>query len=197
VKKLIRNDEKSEGDNGPGTVVKFRAGGSNGSNKSRDERRIVTSVFSPAQVEADIAQPERNKLEEDMRELLRLKEQELEEHVKSTSALLETFKTRLEVVEKKVYEMEEAEQQLQQELSQRHRENDDLVAKLRDSELALSKASGSDNNKRLGRKKKPLDNLDPQSMSALSQYVLLVGLGMCAVVFRVVLRKVVGRNLRP
>jgi len=97
--------------------------------------------------------------------------------------------------------MEEVEQELQRELLRRDQENDELKGKLRDKELALVKLStpsDSDKNKSVGKKNKPIDNFDPQSMSALSQYVLLVGLGVCAVVLRVVLRKVVGRNLvRP
>ncbi|THH18951.1 hypothetical protein EW146_g2101 [Bondarzewia mesenterica] len=40
------------------------------------------------------------------------------------------------------------------------------------------------------------DVLDPGSVSALPSYVLLVGLGVCAVVLRVVLRRVAGRPLR-
>jgi hypothetical protein len=194
VKKVIRNEERNQGDHDLGTMVELRPRGNNDSNRSREERRIVTSIFSPAQVAVQI---ERKKSEEDVGELLKIKEQELEQ-VKSTSALLENFKKRLEKVESKVHEMEEAEQELQRELLRRDRENDELKGKLRDKELALVKLSSSSDSKSVGKKNKPIDNFEPQSMSALSQYVLLVGLGVCAVVLRVVLRKVVGRNLvRP
>jgi len=49
----------------------------------------------------------------------------------------------------------------------------------------------------VARRKKVIRNMDPQSISALSQYVLLVGMGVCAVVFRVVLKKVIGKGLKP
>jgi cobalamin biosynthesis Mg chelatase CobN len=40
-------------------------------------------------------------------------------------------------------------------------------------------------------------NLEPTTMSDLPSYVLLVGLGVCAVVLQVVLKRVGGRSLKP
>jgi len=172
IRKLLTNGEADEGMN---TVVEAKSGGSRGSRRSRDSRRIVTAVFAPKPTAADVSV------------MLRAKEEELEAQLKSTRALLEEFKIRLEQVEKNVDDA-------QLELDQQAKENAELKEKLKESEQALVKAPPPANP--VSRKKRPFDNLDPQSMSALSHYVLLAGLGVCAVVFRVVLKKFVGRGLK-
>jgi hypothetical protein len=194
VKKVTTNTANSGVNNGLGMARGSRSGGSNESSKLRDERRVVTAIFSPALGGADPAQAEPKKSEEGAVELLRFREEQLEEQIRSTGALLEVFKKRLLEVEQKVHDMEEAEKQLQKELSLRDRENDELKGRLRHNEQDLDKVTPSRHKDVV--KKKPLDNLDPQSISALSQYVIIVGLGVCAVVLRVVLRKVIGRNLK-
>jgi len=48
-----------------------------------------------------------------------------------------------------------------------------------------------------GRVVPPVVDLGPTAMSDIPSYVLMVGLGVCAVVFQVVLKRVGGRGLKP
>jgi hypothetical protein len=168
VRKLLTNGDP---DDGLSTIMEPKSGGSRGSNRSRVSRRIVTAVFTPKPTIEDA----------------KAKEQELEAEVESTRALLEEFKKRLEQVEKKVDEA-------QLELELKAKENAGLKEKLRESEQALIRMPPPA--KPVSRRKTPFDDLDPQSISALSQYVLFAGFGVCAVVLRVVLKKFMGRGLK-
>lgn len=187
--KKVTSMSKTDGDNVSGIIRRSVSG----RQKSRDERRVVTAIFSPAVEGANLAEIEPRKSEDELVELLKVKEERLEEQVRFTRTLLEVFKRRLEGVEQKVCEMEEAEKQLQAELSRRGRETEELKDKLRSKEDVSNNASSSSNDKN-GRKR--LNHLDPQSIPALSQYVILVGIGVCAVVLRVVLKKFIGRKLK-
>jgi len=194
VKKVSSIGLKAEGDSESGIIGESKSWKSGGSKKPRDEKRVVTAIFSQAVEKTNFAVEEGKS--EELVELLKVKEGQLEEQVRSTSTLLEAFKMRLEEVERKVSEMEEAERQLQRELSIRNQQNEDLKSQLRSIEeqdpgIVVQAPSFRDKSKR-----KPLNDLDPQTIPALSQYVILVGIGVCAVVLRVVLKKVIGRKLK-
>lgn len=173
VKKLLTNGPTGDADDALNTIVESKSRSSKGSNKSRHDRRVVTAIFNPPVTES-------------VDEALKASEEELESQVKSTSALLEEFKKRLEDVERKVKETED---QFQLGLQQKEEENEALRAQLKEKEQALVKASAP----RPLPRKISMD-LDPHSMTALSRYVILAGIGVCAVVLRVVLRKVVGKR---
>lgn len=178
---------------GLSTVTESRSGEGSGGRKPRDERRIVTAIFSPAPFPNHI--PSKNKREE-----------ELQDQVKSTTLMLEEYKKRLEEVERKVSHMAEVEVRLTQKIEKADQENKELQEMVREAERKAA-ASQSNHSSRphptvdqggsvAARRRKVIENLDPQSISALSQYVLLVGMGVCAVVFRVVLKKVIGKGLK-
>ena len=208
VKKLIQDAPHSDDINPDMTisclstiVESLSREGSNGK-RQRDERRIVTAVFSPpapstSQVSGLIRAPEfipsKSKREE-----------ELEDQVKATTFILEEYKKRLEEVERKVSHMADVEIRLTQKIERTDKENKELQEKVKEAE----RKAGSDHSSGshavvdqrasvAARRKKVIENMDPQSISALSQYVLLVGMGVCAVVFRVVLKKVIGKGLTP
>lgn len=210
VKKLIQDAPRSDTTNpdmtisGLSTVVESRSGAGSSGGKARDERRIVTAIFSPPTpptsqvsglIQASELTPSKSKREE-----------ELENQVKSTTLLLEEYRKRLEKVERRVSQMSEVEVRLTQQIVKADQENKELQEKVREAERKAAQPQ-SDHSSRpravLDRrasvvvKKKLIENMDPQSISALSQYVLLVGMGVCAVVFRVVLKKVVGKALNP
>ena len=210
VKKLIQEAPHSDDINletaisGLSTVIESRSReGSNGK-KPRDERRIVTAIFSPpvpstsqvsGLIQASELTPSKSKREE-----------ELECQVKSTTLTLEEYKRRLEEVERKVSHMAEVEVRLTQKIEKADQEKKELQEKVREAERRATQPQ-SDHSPRshavvnqkasaVARRKKVIGNMDPQSISALSQYVLLVGMGVCAVVFRVVLKKVIGKGLK-
>ena len=209
VKKLILDAPHSDNINpgtadGLSTIIESRSREGSNSKKPRDERRIVTAIFSPAfstsHVSGLIQAPEPTPSKSE-------REEELEDQVKATTLILEEYKKRLEVVEKKVSHMAEVEVRLTQKIEKANQENKELQEKVREAERKAAQ-SQSDHSSRshpvvdqrastVTRRKKVLENIDPQSISALSQYVLLVGVGVCAVVFRVVLKKVIGKGLKP
>lgn len=211
VKKLIQDAPHSDDVDpdttisGLSTVIESQSReGSNGK-KQRDERRIVTAIFSrpvssTSQVSGLIQAPE-------LTSSRSRREEELEDQVKSTTLILEEYKKRLEEVERKVSHMAEVEVRLNQKIEKAGQENKELQEKVRQAERKASQIQ-SDSSlvshavadpriSAVARRKKVIENLDPQSISALSQYVLLVGVGVCAVVFRVVLKKVIGKALKP
>lgn len=206
VKKLIQNAPHSDDINPEmaisrlSTVIESRSREGSNSRKPRDERRIVTAIFSPpapstSQVQAPDLTPSKS-----------AREEELEDQVKSTTLMLEEYKKRLEDVERKVSHMAEVGVRLTQKIEKADQENKELHEKVREAEKKAGQPQ-SDNSPRphavadprvstAARRKKVIENLDPQSISALSQYVLLVGMGVCAVVFRVVLKKFIGKGLK-
>ena len=210
VKKLIQDAPRSDNTNpdmtisGLSTVVESRSRDGGSGRKPRDERRIVTAIFSPptpstSQALGLIQAPE-------LIPSASKREEELETQVKSTTLMLEEYRKRLEEVERRVSQMAEVEVRLTQKIEKADQENKVLQEKVRETERKAAQPQ-SDHSSRphaaLGRRasvavrKKVIENMDPQSISALSQYVLLVGMGVCAVVFRVVLKKVVGKALKP
>ena len=209
VKKLIQDAPRSDNINsdttttGLSTINEPRSrGGSNGK-KPRDERRIVTAIFSPApstsHVSGLIQAPELTPSKSE-------REEELEDQVKTTTLILEEYKKRLEEVEKKVSHMAEVEIRLTQKIEEANRENKELQEMVKEAEKATQLQSDHSSRSHaivdqrastVARRKKVIEKLDPQSISALSQYVLLVGMGVCAIVFRVVLKKVIGKGLKP
>jgi len=210
VKKLLQNAPHSDSINPDmaisrlSTVIESRSReGSNG-RKPRDERRIVTAIFSPpapctSQISGLVQAPELTPSKS-------AREEELEDQVKSTTLMLEDYKKRLEEVEGKVSHMAEVEVRLTQKIEKVDQENKELHEKVREAGKK-AKQPQSDHSQRshavvdprvstAARRKRVIENMDPQSISALSQYVLLVGMGVCAVVFRVVLKKVIGKGLK-
>ena len=210
VKKLIQDAPRSDNMNsdaptgGLSTILESLSREGSSCKKPRDERRIVTAIFSPAPSTSHalglIQAPELNLSKSE-------REEELEGQVKTTTIMLEEYKKRLEEVEKKVSHMAEVEVRLTQKIDKANQENKELQEKVREAErkadqLQSGRSSGShavvdQRPSTVARRKKVIENMDPQSISALSQYVLLVGMGVCAVVFRVVLKKVIGKGLKP
>ncbi|KAI0353692.1 hypothetical protein OH77DRAFT_1482995 [Trametes cingulata] len=71
----------------------------------------------------------------------------------------------------------------------------DVVRRLQSSSGLFSSSSAAENSRAVARRGKDDEEDDqPSSVSDLPSYVFLVGLGVCAVVLQVVLRKVVGRG---
>ena len=211
AKKLVQ-DTSHLGNTNPGattsglsTIVEVRSREGSRGKKLRDERRIVTAIFSPpvpstSQVSGLIQGPE-------LAPSKSVREEELEGQVKSTTLMLEEYKKRLEEVERRVSHMAEVEVLLNQKIEKADQENKELQEKVREAGRKAFQPQ-SDRSSRshvvvdprvsaAARRKRVLENMDPQSISALSQYVLLVGIGVCAVVFRVVLKKVIGKGLKP
>lgn len=209
VKKLIQDIPRSNNTNPDmttsslSTIVESRSREGSSGRKPRDERRIVTAIFSPpapstSQVSGLIQAPELTPSKSK-------REEELENQVKSTTLMLEEYRKRLEKVERRVSKMAEVEVRLTQQIEKADQENKELQEKVREAERAARPQSDHsprpraalDRRASAAVRKKVIKNMDPQSISALSQYVLLVGMGVCAVVFRVVLKKVVGKALKP
>jgi len=211
VKKLIQDFPHSDNinpdatANSLSTIIESRSREGSNSRKPRDERRIVTAIFSPpgpstSQVSGFIQAVELSSSKSK-------REEELEDQVKSTTLILEEYKKRLEEVERKVSHMTEVEARLNQKIEKADQENKELQEKVRDAERSVTQPQSAHSSRSrtvvdprasaATRRKKVIENMDPQSISALSQYVLLVGVGLCAVVFRVVLKKVIGKGLKP
>lgn len=197
VKKLIQDVSHTENVNpgittgGPSTVAECRSRDGSSSRKSKDERRIVTAIFSPVPSFDPISSKT-------------MREEELEVQVKSTTMILDEYKKRLQEVEKKVSHLAEVEIRLTQKIEKADQENKELQERIREAERKVAQPQ-SDRSSRshpavgyggsvAARRKKVIENMDPQSISALSQYVLLVGMGVCAVVLRVVLKRVIGKG---
>lgn len=157
---------------------------------------------------------------------LEAKELALEGEVRDARALLEEFRFRLEVVEARVSAMEAKshpaeEQQAQVSSQQPQPQAQESPAAEKDThdnavEASPKKASvvpecdspraveistdegpdvsGGYANSRIVQH---VVNLEPTTVSDLPSYVLLVGLGVCAVVLQVVLKRVGGRSLKP
>ncbi|KAI0791210.1 hypothetical protein C8Q75DRAFT_757150 [Abortiporus biennis] len=132
-------------------------------------------------------------------------EQALATELAETKALLEALKARLETVEQKVADLEETERQRvleeekrRQEKSTAHTQQETQSGKSNvegDSPSILSQASSFLPSFMQSRPtEQPGRSTDPQSVSELPSYVLLVGIGVCAIVLRVVFKKVGGRN---
>jgi predicted RNase H-like nuclease (RuvC/YqgF family) len=191
VKKLIQDTPHSDNVI-PETIIESHSREESNGRKSKDERRIVTAIFSPARVFDPT--PSKSKREE-----------QLEDQVKLANLTLEEYKKRLEEVERKVSHMAEVELRLTRKIEKADQENKELQERIQEAEgkVAVTQPHHSSrshpvlNQGVAARRKKVIENMDPQSISALSQYVLLVGMGVCAVVFRVVLKKVIGKGLKP
>ena len=210
VKKLIQGVPRFENADPEMTISNLSTAivsqSRNGSNdrKPRDERRIVTTIFSPSgsstsQVSTSLQAPE-------LISMKTKREEELEDQVKSTYLILEEYKKRLEAVENKVSHMAEAEIRLTDKIEKADQENQRLRERIQEAERRVaqpqpehlsSQAPADQKVSVTARRKKVIESMDPQSISALSQYVLLVGMGVCAVVFRVVLKKVIGKGIKP
>lgn len=157
---------------------------------------------------------------------LEAKELALEGEVRDARALLEEFRFRLEEVEARVSAMEAKshpaeEQQAQVSSQQPQPQAQESPAAEKDThdnavEASPKKASvvpecdspraveiSTDEGPDVGggyansRIVQHVVNLEPTTVSDLPSYVLLVGLGVCAVVLQVVLKRVGGRSLKP
>ncbi|KAL1687655.1 hypothetical protein GGG16DRAFT_95497 [Schizophyllum commune] len=127
-----------------------------------------------------------------------------------TRSLIEQFRIRLEEVESKVAEMEELERQ-REAAAKAERERAQAAAAAAAAapaprehwlpvlagwalqKVGLASAHPDDPRRRAGRT--PLQIEDPATLRALPPYIFFVGLGVCAVVLRVLLRRVGGKNL--
>ncbi|KAL1742239.1 hypothetical protein HDZ31DRAFT_75630 [Schizophyllum fasciatum] len=123
-----------------------------------------------------------------------------------TRSLLEQFRLRLEEVEAKVAEMEEQERQREIEAAKAERKRREKEAAAPPAPRAhwlpvlagwalhkVGLAPAYDARGRGGRA--PIHVEDPTSLRALPPYIFFVGLGVCAVVLRVLLRRVGGKSL--
>ena len=199
---------------------------------------ISTPAFAEAEVQADV--PAENELEEEVEVAaleaeLEAKELALESEARSTRALLEEFKRRLEDVEGRVSAMESewhpkeeqvshvSQQSQAQDASTSEKDtHDDAVETLpkttsvtpeRDDAVAGVPADDRQVEGHSATEKSSADpgtpdaeghvvrhtvvDTGPTSVSDLPSYVFLVGLGVCAVVLQVVLRRVASRSLKP
>ena len=205
VKKHIQNIAHSENPihetivSGLSTVIESQSREGSKYKKPSDERRIVTAIFSPPPAFGLIQAPEPTQPRSE-------REEQLEDQVKSTTFILEECKKRLDEVERKVSHMAEVEVRLTQKIEKANQENEELQERVREAERRVAgfqlEHSGPQTdvdraNFVAAKRKKVIGNMDPQSISALSQYVLLVGMWVCAVVFRVALKKVIGKGLKP
>ncbi|KAH9063557.1 hypothetical protein EDB87DRAFT_1602270 [Lactarius vividus] len=144
---------------------------------------------------------------------LEAKERALEDEVRGTRGLLEEFRRRLEEVETRVGVMEaewRAKEEQQQQRVALNTHNDKAVEAVPEEPtpprslipvpteeiLASSESScASDDDMDSGRGVvRPTFGLGPETVSDLPSFVLLVGLGVCTVVLRVVLKRVAGRR---
>jgi hypothetical protein len=165
----------------------------------------------------ELVEEEERKQKQAELELELNREKELEAELMRTKALVEAFRTRLERVEKKVEDMEETDRKREREAQTRNTRSRSIsLARTPTSTTAstgmalITKALSyiytspatssstasstppvsSSNAITLGRERKRRHADDPP-VSALPSYVLLVSIGMCAVVLRVVLKRVV------
>ena len=202
---------------------------------------ISAPAFAEVEVQADV--PAQNELEEEvavaaLEAELEAKELTLESEARSTRALLEEFKRRLEDVEGRVSAMEsewhpkeeqvshvsqqsqtQAQQSQAQDASTSEKDtHDDAVETLpkttsvtpeRDDAVAGVPADDRQVEGHSATEKSSADpgtpdteghtvvDIGPTSVSDLPSYVFLVGLGVCAVVLQVVLKRVASRSLKP
>ncbi|KAH9017291.1 hypothetical protein EDB84DRAFT_1276592 [Lactarius hengduanensis] len=201
------------------SVGSRRNGGDGSNNGSQRMRRTVVDIFSEAvdidpfseptvNVEVDTGPPveieDEREAEEDAE--LEAKERALEDEVRGTRGLLEEFRRRLEEVETRVGVMEaewRAKEQQQRVALNTH--NDKAVAAVPEeptprsllevipvtTDSDSSCTSDDDTDRGVAR---PTFGVGPETVSDLPSFVLLVGLGVCTVVLRVVLKRVAGRR---
>ncbi|KAI0290259.1 hypothetical protein B0F90DRAFT_1672049 [Multifurca ochricompacta] len=182
-------------------------------------------ALADAEVQVDPYAEAEAEAEAKMEAELEAKERELENEVRDARALLEEFRRRLEQVEARVGAMEaewrtsESEQQI---LAQHHHHqqqqqqsqlggtpketyhdkgvealefNTDIHA-TEVGETVLAEEEDTKRERHLVPLPREVD-LGPTTVSDLPSYVLFVGFGVCAVVLQVVLKRVVGRNMKP
>jgi len=201
------------------TVVGHGRDASSGRRKERDERRVVTAIFTPS---ADDAPSEKVNPEPEAgvqtEECVEVAPDDatarLSEELAATRSLVDAFRQRLEDMEAKVAELE----QLEVEREDRERRLEEAVEVLVSPGVeAEQRAAPAEDSTLLSRTTSMLpaalqhldltgsfrtasgltdegDNGGPSTLAELPSYVLLVGFGVCAVVLRVVLRRVAGRN---
>ena len=217
---------------------------------SRHSRRMAADIFAepsdtistPALAEAEVQADMRVEIELEeegtvaaLEAELEAKELALESEARSTRALLEDFKRRLEDVEGRVSAMEAERHRLEEEVahvSQQSQaqgssasekdtcddavetlpkttgvtlEHDDAAAEVpADDSQAEGHSAAEKGSADLGIPdaeghvvRHSMVDIGPTSVSDLPSYVFLVGLGVCAVVLQVVLKRVGGRSLKP
>ncbi|KII95496.1 hypothetical protein PLICRDRAFT_170140 [Plicaturopsis crispa FD-325 SS-3] len=199
-------------------VLRGRKGGKA---KGTEDRRTVTAIFSGSRDEVTTA-PEplapNAQLEADLPDLPTALSpspddlSELASELTHSRSLLESFRQRLEDVEQKVASMESAKLQAEQRQHDLKREREQRTSDERSGGSSLLSwalsyvypsivstpppdlPNATDSHHRRQRENGRL--LEPTTVSALPSYVLLVGLGLCAVVLKVVLKRMVGRSVR-
>ncbi|CAL1715882.1 unnamed protein product [Somion occarium] len=219
-----------------------RSGKVNSKGKGKEERRVITAIFQPSMTDtgSEITHDSHvaTRIEEhaqtdgdtdmSLSKTLEAIEQTLFTQVAENRALLERFRGRLEIVEKKVAVLEEQEAQWQKDQELRRAAlvaDEDTASNGSFAPLHTDKAVGEDIIPSLlsqaaslipgiisspsptsssATKYPPEDNFpttlddndededeeEPSSLLELPSYVLLVGLGVCAVVLRIMFRKV-------
>ncbi|KAH9164676.1 hypothetical protein EDB89DRAFT_2015651 [Lactarius sanguifluus] len=199
------------------SVGSRRNGGGSSNDGSQRVRRTVVDIFSESKgnVEVDTSPPveieDGREAEEDAE--LEAKERALEDEVRGTRGLLEEFRRRLEQVEARVGVMEaewRAKEEQQGVAINTH--NDKAVETVPEEptppsllevipvpteEISTSSDAsyaGDDDTDSERGVARPTCGLGPETVSDLPSFVLLVGLGVCTVVLRVVLKRVAGRR---
>lgn len=193
-----------EADEGGGIVtVKHLATGSNGrsaENFSGTGPRGIGEIFAEkAQSKVDVAVATDLDLARDRLgahiETANAAEAETEarmkQEVESTRLLLEEFNKRLVHVEQKIEDMEAQHQERDRQESGRQDSQENAVDVPADVQpfygKVLARLFGGEPTS------SPYNKfLDPRTISALPPYLLLVSLGVCAIVFKVVLRRTIG-----
>lgn len=231
--------------------------GGGSARRGREERRVVTAIFTPISTSADKAMehdaPNVERREEDAQtdaeteRLQDIEKENLEETLKNeiliTRALVQAFRKRLETVEQKIMELEHQQMGHEKETymktlkqSMEDNEGDATIDRERPAKVTLdvtqtqedhvdSRPDPGSASKLLAQTSSLLpatlqrlnpidgsftgagtvrseddiekDDREPSSVSDLPSYVFLVGIGVCAIVLRVVLRRITGKAVLP
>lgn len=163
-----------------------------GAVKKAEEKKKeeIERVLREKEEEKIREQEERERKAELERMRMALERAKLEDDVRVNKALLEEFRRRLEDVESKVEAMERAQEEDEKIKNQSHSQPSTSTALISRALSYVypssSRTSSRGTNPRDVNGKRPGD----PPVSALPSYVLLVSIGMCAVVLRVVLKRV-------
>ena len=180
IPKKRRGVHAWEADDVGGVTVKRVIDGSNGRSTDHQPTRTVDEIFSPDRIDASVSVDREDE-----------EETKMKIEVEGTKALLEAFRQRLVSVEEKIADMEEKQQQ--RELEQK------TVPSVGKEESIYNKVVRrmlSDGPEGTDKQVSPFERLfNPKTISALPSYLILVSLGVCAVVFKVVLRRTLGATM--
>ncbi|KAJ7591003.1 hypothetical protein C8J56DRAFT_1047237 [Mycena floridula] len=157
----------------------------NGATQTTMPARSVSEIFEhPEKVDAGVSAVEPAV---DVTDASAAEEQRLKEDIDSTRTLLEQFRQRLMDVEQKIEDME------QRQLNQSAVALNEAPVPVPAQTLYQKMFGPHDSSGNRTKRTLPYDRLlDPKTISALPSYLVLVSIGVCAVVFKVLLRRTLG-----